>query len=284
MSNSCSLRKKCAYCGFAVGTSSDGYFFLTEKREKEVLIAAKSIERSGIQRVSISAGYGNFKKVLRAVEIVKENTNLKVLVNVGGDLTKEKILTLKKVGVDTICCNLETINEKLFKKLKPDDSLKDRIKICYLIKEAEIELSSGILLGIGESEKDRRKHINLLRDIAPEEIPLMRFHPYKDTPMENHPKAPFELLVSTIEKIRKNFPKSLRITIPFPTISKKELPTVIEKGANDIATVVPRDYPLLVKGVGSPKVGILEEILEIIESLGVKTNVRRIQSFQESNF
>jgi len=275
VSNYCSFLKRCAYCGFAVGTSSEGYFFLTEKKKEEIKKVAIFIEKSGIKRVSVSAGYGNFRKVLSALEIIKEFTKLKVLTNVGGDLDKEKIEILKKAGVDTICCNLETMNKRLFRKLKPDDSIQQRMKVCFLVKEAGIELSSGILVGIGETDEDRRTHIEFLKEIEVDEVPVMGFHPYKNTPMEDFPSAPLKLQLKVIKEVRKAIPGLKRVTVPFPTIGKEGLIPALKAGATNVATVVPKNYPLLIKGVGSPTVGVLEEILPILEKEGFETDVRK---------
>ncbi|OMH39958.1 hypothetical protein BLW93_07770 [Desulfurobacterium indicum] len=271
------MRRKCAYCGFAVGTSVNGYFYLTDKKKDEIKKAAVFIEENGIKRVSLSAGYGNFKKVLSALEIVKKHTSLKVLVNVGGDLDLKRIKLLKSAGVDTICCNLETMNPELFKKLKPDDSLEQRMKICYQIKNLGIELSSGILVGIGETEEDREKHIEFLKELEVEEVPVMGFRPYKNTPMENVSPAPLSLQLKVIEAVRKRVKSLIRLTVPFPTVLMKGLIPTIKAGATNIATVVPVGYPLVVKGVGSPTVGILEEILPILEKHRIRTNVERKQ-------
>ncbi len=277
VSNYCSLRRKCAYCGFAVGTSVNGYFYLTDKKKDEIKKAAVFIEENGIKRVSLSAGYGNFKKVLSALEIVKNHTSLKVLINVGGDLDLKEIKLLKSAGVDTICCNLETMNPELFKKLKPDDSLEQRMKVCYQIKDLDVELSSGILVGIGETEEDREKHIEFLKELEVEEVPVMGFRPYRNTPMENVPPAPLSLQLKVIEAVRKRVKSLIRLTVPFPTVLMEGLIPAVEAGATNIATVVPAGYPLVVKGVGSPTVGILEEILPILEKHGIKTNVERRQ-------
>ncbi|WP_456397435.1 5,10-methenyltetrahydromethanopterin hydrogenase cofactor biosynthesis protein HmdB [Desulfurobacterium sp.] len=277
VSNYCSLRRKCAYCGFAVGTSIDGYFYLTDKNKDEIKKAAIFIEKNGIKRVSLSAGYGNFKKVLSALEIVKNHTSLKVLVNIGGDLDIKKIKLLKDVGVDTICCNLETMNPKLFRKLKPDDSLEQRMKVCYQIKNLDIELSSGILVGIGETEEDRERHIEFLKELEVEEVPVMGFRPYKNTPMENVSPAPLFLQLKVIETVKERIKSLIRLTVPFPTVLMEGLLPAIKAGATNIATVVPAGYPLVVKGVGSPAVGILEEILTILEKHGIRTNVGKRQ-------
>lgn len=60
---------------------------------------------------------------------------------------------------------METINRKLFKDLKPGENLEDRIKVCKLVSEANIELSSGLLIGIGESYYDRLMHLKFLKPL-----------------------------------------------------------------------------------------------------------------------
>lgn len=58
----------------------------------------QKIEKSGIPRVSCSGahGYGGSQAV-KAAKIVKENTSLELLINVGSDLNKETILKLKNM-------------------------------------------------------------------------------------------------------------------------------------------------------------------------------------------
>ncbi len=272
VSNACSLNPKCAYCGFAAGTSKDGYFSVNEKTENEVKLAAKSIALSGINRVSLSAGYGNFERIAKALEIVKKNTDLKVLVNIGGDLNRKRIRILKELGVDTICCNLETVNESLFRQLKPADSLSKRLSVCYMVKEEDIELSSGILAGIGETEGNIEKHIEVLRDIKPFEVPIMGFRPYRDTPMEDHPPCPLDYQLHIIDVI-KGLPFIKRITVPYPTIGLNGIIPAVEHGANNIATVIPENYPLKVVGVGSPQVGLLSDVLSLLRGSGFETDV-----------
>ena len=275
VSNRCSLKRKCAYCGFAAGSSPAGYYKSFVKTEDEILKAALSIEFAGIKRVSISAGYGNFSAVLKAVQIVKEKTGLEVLVNVGGDINEEELELLKSAGVETVCCNLETVNRELFERLKPDDSFEKRLKVCELVKEFGLKLSSGLLLGIGESERDRKEHIKLLKSLEVDEVPVMGFRPYPGTPMESVPPAPLTLQLRVIERVRKVVDSCKRLTVPYPTVGKEGVIPAVRSGANNVATVVPENYPLTVKGVGSPQVGILEELLNLFDSFGIETNVER---------
>ncbi|ADP77571.1 Radical SAM domain protein [Methanothermus fervidus DSM 2088] len=275
ITNICQISPKCKYCGFAAGTSPEGYYHPFHKTDDEILEAAKKIEKSGIPRVSCSGahGYGGSQAV-KAAKIVKENTSLELLINVGSDLNKETILKLKKYDTDTICCNLETINRKLFKDLKPGENLEDRIKVCKLVSEANIELSSGLLIGIGESYYDRLMHLKFLKTFKTlGEIPIMGFNPYKGTPMENHPPCPLHEQMKTIAITRLMYPE-IRITVPTPTIGPENVKYSLMAGADNLATVIPNNYPHDVKGVGSPEVGNLDDVIRVIKELHLKPELK----------
>ncbi|MDK2790744.1 MAG: hypothetical protein PWP15_1251 [Methanothermococcus sp.] len=274
ITNICEVTPKCAYCGFAAGTSSEGYVKPFKLTDEEIKKSAIAIEKSGIKRVSCSSAHGyEGKEVLRALKIVKENTDLEVLVNAGADLTEECIKEMKKYNIDTICCNLETTNEELFNKVKPGEKLKDRIKVCRMVKKHDIELSSGLLIGMGESYEDRVNHLLFLKELGVGEIPIMGFNPYKDTPMENHPRCSALEQAKTIAIVRLMFP-DIRITSPSPTIGAELVQFALMGGASNIATVIPDNHPMNIKGVGNPKTGNLNDVLKLIREMGLTPKIR----------
>ena len=270
ITNKCQIQPRCEYCGFAEETSAKGYYNAFYKSDDEILKAATSIKDAHIPRVSCSGGYGyKGKQAVNACKIVKENTNLEVLVNVGGDLTAESIEKLRQLKADTICCNLETINEEVFYKRKPGDSLKQRIETCMLVSQAGIGLSSGLLLGIGESPEDRIKHLRFLSNFKTlEEIPIMGFNPYEDTPMADCPPFPLKEQLKVVAVTRIMYP-NIRITMPTPTVGPENVEFSLKAGANNLATVIADNYPLEVKGVGSPEYGNYTEVVNVIEKLGL---------------
>ncbi len=268
ISNICPINPKCLYCGFAAGTSREGYYKPFKLKDEEIFKAGKAIEESGIKRVSCSGCSG--EDSIRATKIIKENFNLEVLINVGSLLSEDNIKNLKNLNVDTICCNLETINESLFKKLKPGEELEDRIRVCKLVNKYGIELSSGLLIGIGESYEDRVNHLFYLKnnfDIG--EVPIMGFNPYKDTPMEHVKRCSSIEQAKTIAITRLIFP-NIRITSLSPTIMPELIQFSLLAGASNIATVIPKNYPHNIKGVGNPKTANLDDVVEKIEELGLK--------------
>ena len=270
ITNKCQIQPRCEYCGFAEETSSKGYYNAFYKTDDEILCAIKSIQEAHIPRVSCSGGYGyKGKQAVNACKIVKENSNLEILVNVGGDLTEKSISDLAKLGADTVCCNLETINEEVFNKRKPGDSLEQRILTCKRVSEAGIGLSSGLLLGIGESVEDRLKHLRYLSNFKTlEEIPIMGFNPYDDTPMADWPAFPLKEQLKIVAVTRIMYP-NIRITMPTPTVGPENVEFSLKAGANNLATVIADNYPHEVKGVGAPEYGNYSEVVNVIEKLGL---------------
>ena len=270
ITNKCTIQPRCKYCGFAPKTSTDGYYDSFYKSDDEILKAAISIEEAKIPRVSCSGGYGyKGRQAVNATQIVKDNTTLEILVNVGGDLTQESVNQLANLNADTVCCNLETINEDIFNFIKPGEKLEDRIETCQMVSDAGIELSSGLLIGLGESLEDRIAHLRYLNNFETlGEIPIMGFNPYKDTPMANHPPSPLEEQLKFIAVTRIMYPK-IRITVPTPTIGPKNVEYSLNTGANNLATVIANNYPLEVKGVGSPTCGNYDVVVSVINKLGL---------------
>lgn len=268
ITNKCQVKPRCKYCGFAVETSRDGYYTGFYKSDDEIYKAVKSIEKAHIPRVSCSGGHGyKGKQAVHAAEIVKGNTQLEILVNVGADLTEKSIERLAELNADTVCCNLETTNEKIFNDVKPGEVLEDRINVCEMVSDVGIELSSGLLLGLGESNEDRLEHLRFINKFKTlGEIPIMGFNPYNDTPMENHPPCSLEEQLKVVSIVRIMYPE-IRITVPTPTIGPKNVEYSLNAGANNLATVIADNYPLEVKGVGSPTYGNLNEVISVIESL-----------------
>lgn len=277
ITNQCSVMPRCTYCGFAAGTSPAGYYHPFYRTEDEIYHAVKIIEGSGIPRVSCSGAHG-FKgeHAINAARVVKENTTLELLINVGSDLTEHALEKIAGYGTDTLCCNLETVNETLFNRVKPGERLQERIKVCNMISERGIELSSGLLIGLGESYEDRIHHLNLLKSLPGlGEIPIMGFNPYKGTPMEKHPPCSLREQMITIAVTRILFP-DIRITVPTPTIGPENVKFSLMAGADNLATVIPENYPLEIKGVGSPAYGTLEKVLAVIDEMGLKSRIKPV--------
>ena len=190
----CKTNPSCRYCGQA---SQKFKLFAKVATSEEVAESAKIAEQLGFNGVQCGGGCSGYKgtEAVEDTKIVKESTTLDVFVNYGADMSEENILTLKQLGVGRIGCSLETINEGLFKKIKPGDNLNERKKVAQLIDKHGVKLATGIMIGIGESDLDRVNHIFYLKNFENlSTIYISGFFPIPGTPMDGYPPAtPIEI-------------------------------------------------------------------------------------------
>ena len=185
----CKTDPSCRYCGQA---SQKSKFFTKVATPSEVAESAKIAEQIGFKGVQCGGGCSGYKgtEAVEDTKIVRDSSNLDVFVNYGADMSEENILKLKQLGVGRIGCSFETINEGLFKKIKPGDSLDERKKVAQLIDEHGVSLATGMMIGIGESYIDRVNHIFYLKNFKNvSTIYISGFFPIPGTPMEGYASA-----------------------------------------------------------------------------------------------
>ena len=233
-------------------------FSMKDKTEEELLSDLKKMEELNIPRINFVREYDEEEDVLNACKFVKANTNLKTVFNLSGEFSFESIEKLAEIGIDTICCNLGTVNTEVFKAKKTDDTLTQRIRLCQNIVKNGIGLSSGIVLGIGESIPDRLKHLRFLSNYRTlEEIPIINFNTYPNFPTDESQIYPIKEQLKLIAVTRIMYPK-MTITIPTPTFNPKYYEDYLNAGANSIATIDSLKYEQYLK------------IIEIIRNCGLE--------------
>ena len=188
---------------------------LKNRKNDSLIKDIKLIEELNIPRVNFFRQYHGDEDVINACKTVKQNSNLKTIVSITGEFLFDSIEELSKIGVDTICCNLSTVNNEVFENTaKTDDTLTQRIKLCQNISKNGIGLSSGIVLGIGEDIPDRLKHLRFLSNYSTlEEIEHLKL----------------------IAVTRIMYPKMI-ITIPTPIFKPKCYEAFLNAGADSITT------------------------------------------------
>lgn len=185
----CRTDPPCRYCG---QSSDKAKFFTKVATPEEVAESAKIAEEIGFKGVQCGGGCSGNKgaEAVEDTKIVKSVTNLDVFVNYGADMSDENIQKLKEFDVGSIGCSLETINEEIFQRIKPGDSIEERKKVAQLIDKHGVGLASGIMINLGESYQDRVNHIFYLKNFENLKlIYISGFFPIPGTPLENQPPA-----------------------------------------------------------------------------------------------
>ncbi|RMG20070.1 MAG: 7,8-didemethyl-8-hydroxy-5-deazariboflavin synthase subunit CofG [Methanobacteriota archaeon] len=143
---------------------------------------------------------------------------------------------------------LENISERLTEKgmahhASPDKIPSVRIKCIEDALELKIPFTSGILIGIGETQAEREATIHELRRFSMEyetlqEIIVQPFHPLPNSPWRNKPQASANLLIETIAFSRVTLPPEINIQFP-PNLTEFPIIEGIKAGANDLGGISP---------------------------------------------
>ena len=189
----CTTSPPCMYCG----RSARPELFSDVLTSSEAALGAQLIEATGTRRVEVGGGTlwtGADNLVLEAVRAVRKASNLEVWVNVGPCLSTRALEELRNLGVTEVCSSLETINEKVFREVKPGDNFYARMEFAKAIKGVGLKLNSVMMVGIGSSHEDYVNHIFWLKEVGVDHFCITGFNPIPGTPLETRmPAASYEV-------------------------------------------------------------------------------------------
>jgi len=165
----------------------------------EILAAARETAKLGASEFCIVAAVRGpseelIDRTLDAAELVMRETGLNVAASLG-ILEPAQATRLAEGGVHRYNHNLETARSH-FGEIVTTHSWEERHETCRLVKDVGMELCSGVLLGMGESDEQRIELIEQLREVGPAEIPINFLDPRPGTPLGDRE------LVEPLEAIR----------------------------------------------------------------------------------
>ena len=180
--------------------------------EATILAGGKAAEDRGVDRFCVVTATGTltddqFEQVLAGFRKLQQETNLKLEASVG-NLSKERLLKLKEVGVTRINHNLET-SPDYYAKIVTTHTFQDRFDTIKNVRECGMEICSGGILGMGETKEDRLNLAFELAKLDVEVMPVNVLDPRPGTRLENvtEPIEPMEV-IKTIAVFRFILPKT----------------------------------------------------------------------------
>jgi len=115
------------------------------------------------------------------VPLVRRETGLNVAVS-AGILDRGQAARLAAAGTHRYNHNLETARS-FFPEVVTTHSWQERFDTCRLVRDAGMELCCGVLLGMGETDRQRLELLGELRDVEPAEVPVNFLNPRPGTPL-----------------------------------------------------------------------------------------------------
>ncbi len=250
-------RDRCGYCTFAKAPAqlrepympleeileiasqgeaagcTEALFTLGEKPEERYALAAQFLKSHGLKTTT--------QYLHSAAKAVLDNTGLIPHINAGA-LSFEEFSLLKEVSASQGMM-IESINPDLKAHLlAPDKTPERRAASLIAAGRAMVPFTTGILVGIGESESDRVAALQMISDIAQEyghvqEVIVQNFVPKPHTKMAAHqPPAKGEFL-RAIAIARLILPPWVHLQAP-PNLSD-DVMDLVDAGVDDLGGISP---------------------------------------------
>lgn len=158
----CKIDPPCQYCW---RTISHRKWEVLKIQTEKIPQIAEAFKKTGTTTIEIGGGTDPEKSGPVVIELLRhfKKSGLNVWVNVGPALEEEHIREMKRLGVEAITSSFETMNEEIFSRVKPGDSLKKRKELAELIGKNGVGLFSVLMAGLGESYNDRVAHLFYLK-------------------------------------------------------------------------------------------------------------------------
>ena len=229
----------CAYC------PQSAHHHTTVEPERllstdEVLSAARAAKDAGSTRFCMGAAWRcardgrDFDQVLEMVSGVAD-LGLEVCCTLGM-LTDDQAKRLKDAGLYAYNHNLDS-SEAFYDRIISTRTYEDRLETLGRVRDADISVCCGGIVGMGETHDDR---IDLLHTLAtqpvhPESVPINALIAVQGTPLEGQPKVPSWEMARMIATARILMPKAMvRLSAGRVDMSLEEQAFCFMAGANSI--------------------------------------------------
>jgi methylornithine synthase len=233
----------CNFCLYRKGNSAAIRY---RKSPAQIVESSKRLSESGIHLIDLTmgedpgifqAGDKGFELLLGTIRLVKQNTNLPVMIS-AGVLSEDVLGKLPEAGAIWYACYQETHNRSLYQRLRTRQDYDIRINSKLRAKELGLLIEEGLLVGVGESTTDIADSMFVMDELKADQIRAMSFVPQKGTPMEHFPppNSLKELLV--IALMRLTYPECL-IPASLDVGGHAELGQKLAAGANVVTSIIP---------------------------------------------
>jgi biotin synthase len=230
----------CAYCAqsarYHTGVRAER--LMNPEEVRQVAIRARE---NGSTRFCMGAAWKGVRdgetKFEQALEIVRTVSQLGMEVCVTlGQLTVSEAKKLKEAGVTAYNHNIDT-SEEYYPEIVSTHSYANRLDTIRAVQHANISVCCGGIVGMGETELDRLKMLEVLTnfDPPPESVPINCLMPMPGTPLEDQPPVDIFELVRLIATTRIALPEAkVRLSAGRTRLSKEAQALCLFAGANSI--------------------------------------------------
>ncbi|MEN9461267.1 MAG: biotin synthase BioB [Pseudomonadota bacterium] len=176
----------CAYCPQSVRYDT-GLPVEPMMQVQEVVTAAEEAKAQGATRFCMGAAWRSpkrkdFETVLEMVKAVK-GLGMETCVTLGM-LTEPQVQQLKAAGLDYYNHNLDT-SEAFYSQIISTRTYQDRLDTLAHVRDAQIKVCAGGIIGMGENLQDRAQLLLTLANLPahPDSVPINQLIKIEGTPL-----------------------------------------------------------------------------------------------------
>ena len=265
----------------------EALFTLGEKPEMRYQVAKDHLQKLGFE--TTIEYLGSMSK------LVYEETGLLPHLN-PGNMTLLEMEKLREYSV-SMGIMLESTSERLCGKGgphfgSPDKQPATRLQTMKNAGKLRIPITTGILIGIGETIEERIQSLLDIKNLHKEyghiqEVIIQNFIPKENTRMKKHSPASKEDLLWTLSAARIIFGKDMNIQCP-PNLNSDYLDQILDCGINDWGGVSPITIDHVNPESPWPQIEQLEKItnnkgMELVERLAIYPEYIEDQSWYDKN-
>ncbi|MFB6905273.1 biotin synthase BioB [Streptomyces bacillaris] len=176
----------CSYCSQRLGSKA-GILKYTWLKPDEASKAAAAGVAGGAKRVClVASGRGptdrDVDRVSKTIEAIKEQNEGVEVCACLGLLSEGQADRLREAGADAYNHNLNT-SEETYGAITTTHTYADRVETVQQAQAAGLSACSGLIAGMGESDKDLVDVVFALRDLDPDSVPVNFLIPFEGTPL-----------------------------------------------------------------------------------------------------
>lgn len=203
----------CHYCPQSAryNTGLKKHALMSREEVRDRAVQAKAM---GASRVCLGAAWREVKdneQFDRVIEMVRDIKSLGMETCCTlGLLTESQALRLKEAGLHAYNHNLDT-SPSHYSKIISTRQFEDRLRTLSHVKNADLQVCCGGILGLGETEEDRICFLLALSQLEapPESIPINTLYAVEGTPLADQEPISIWELLRMIATTRLVFPTAM---------------------------------------------------------------------------